>query len=575
MPTTPIKVLVTAPTATNGEKAVNDDKESSSSSSSSSPAFNLPDWDAAVYEELEQELGWLEEEDMEAAVATLLDNHPRKKMDDEHHHTLNASDSINSLSTLPIPLPSIITNNNNNNEPPSISEQAQATAAVGATTTTTKPSGHYTQPGITTETTTVTTTPASASSKPHSTRFTPSEILPHSKQQHTPTVATRRGGGGAVVAAAASRNNNMAMTTVTNAQHDELKGLMHKHYQLLMQQAVLAVRAAHYHKYNRNRMDRLDRTDFITGGETADDMVEILDAACGMLQDLDQNRKDSIRHFMQFHHRQATTNKTKHKKRNQHNVSTTPTTMTSKAYAASQAGAQRSLFIDEENSDAGAAAADDDDDNEDDMIALGESQQAERRLTRAQFNKSLQEQHQGRQSESVFDIQGLCNLGETFATIDQCVVESDKSEAAVVPAVKQKRLQTMEIIQQGLDGKSTAPEEVDETMKTRLEKREEHLLETDSTEKACLMVLEKANVKYDKRLIPGARDVSDNFVDPQEFLGPAFKPPCSKEEELLFRRNRNLFTSGEDNLVLRGVNLFGEKQWLLIADRFIPDRSIK
>ena len=43
---------------------------------------------------------------------------------------------------------------------------------------------------------------------------------------------------------------------------------------------------------------------------------------------------------------------------------------------------------------------------------------------------------------------------------------------------------------------------------------------------------------------------------------------------MLLRRNRNLFTSGEDNLVLRGVNLYGEKQWLLIADRFLPDRSV-
>jgi hypothetical protein len=35
-----------------------------------------------------------------------------------------------------------------------------------------------------------------------------------------------------------------------------------------------------------------------------------------------------------------------------------------------------------------------------------------------------------------------------------------------------------------------------------------------------------------------------------------------------------LFTAGEDNLVLRGVNLYGEKQWTLIADRFLPERSV-
>ena len=237
------------------------------------------------------------------------------------------------------------------------------------------------------------------------------------------------------------------------------------------------------------------------------------------------------------------------------------------AYAAPQTGAQRSLFTDEEDSG-------DDDSDDADMDPLGESQQAERRLTRAQFNKSLQEQNHNRQSESVFDIQGLCNLGETFATIDKSVVQNDNIEAA--PVVNHKRPnQTMEMIQQALEGKSIAPGERYIAMKDRVENRAEHLLEIDSTEKACLMVLAKANVKHEKRMVPGARDVSDNFVDPQEFLASTFKPPCSKEEELLLRRNRNLFTSGEDNLVLRGVNLFGEKQWLLIADRFIPDRSVK
>ena len=42
----------------------------------------------------------------------------------------------------------------------------------------------------------------------------------------------------------------------------------------------------------------------------------------------------------------------------------------------------------------------------------------------------------------------------------------------------------------------------------------------------------------------------------------------------MLRRHRNLFTSGEDNLVLRGVNTYGEKQFTLISDRFLPDRSM-
>ena len=35
-----------------------------------------------------------------------------------------------------------------------------------------------------------------------------------------------------------------------------------------------------------------------------------------------------------------------------------------------------------------------------------------------------------------------------------------------------------------------------------------------------------------------------------------------------------MFTFGEDNLVLQGVNLYGEKQWILLADRLLPDRSV-
>lgn len=51
-------------------------------------------------------------------------------------------------------------------------------------------------------------------------------------------------------------------------------------------------------------------------------------------------------------------------------------------------------------------------------------------------------------------------------------------------------------------------------------------------------------------------------------------PRDSHVLESILRKNRNLFTAGEDNLVLRGVNLYGEKQWMLIADRFLPERSV-
>jgi hypothetical protein len=86
-------------------------------------------------------------------------------------------------------------------------------------------------------------------------------------------------------------------------------------------------------------------------------------------------------------------------------------------------------------------------------------------------------------------------------------------------------------------------------------------------------VLGQANAVQDRDLIPGSSDLSENFVDFKDILGETFSPPCTPQQEMNLQRNRNLFTSAEDNLVLRGVNLYGEKQWMLIADRFLPDRS--
>ena len=78
----------------------------------------------------------------------------------------------------------------------------------------------------------------------------------------------------------------------------------------------------------------------------------------------------------------------------------------------------------------------------------------------------------------------------------------------------------------------------------------------------------------DPNLVPGCRDVSENFVDVKEIFDHDFVTPCTAAQESILRKNRNFFTAGEDNLVLRGVNLYGEKQWVLIADRFLPERSI-
>ena len=83
-----------------------------------------------------------------------------------------------------------------------------------------------------------------------------------------------------------------------------------------------------------------------------------------------------------------------------------------------------------------------------------------------------------------------------------------------------------------------------------------------------------SEASIDPNLLPGCRDVSENFVDAKEIFDNDFIAPCTATQESILRKNRNFFTAGEDNLVLRGVNLYGEKQWVLIADRFLPERSI-
>jgi len=71
--------------------------------------------------------------------------------------------------------------------------------------------------------------------------------------------------------------------SVTPQQVQRLQKLLQSHYQLLVQSAVLSVRAA--------RKEYPEESPLVFhGGETAEDLTEILDGAVGMLQDMDQVR---------------------------------------------------------------------------------------------------------------------------------------------------------------------------------------------------------------------------------------------------------------------------------------------
>lgn len=215
------------------------------------------------------------------------------------------------------------------------------------------------------------------------------------------------------------------------------------HYQLLVQQTVLCVRAAQKARQKVNV------------GESQEDLAEILDGAVGMLQDLDQNRKDAIRNSIQLHQSVA------------------------------------------EHDDTGG------------------------RLTRAAFLRTLQHTS-ATSAPTLFDVGGLASLRQTFHTLD--------------------------------------------TSKDRLI----DMKEAD----ACQFLLKQSGANIDPTYVPSTQDVTTLLSDPSEVFGKDSPIPTSEPQVVMLKKDRNQFTSAEDSLVFRGVNLYGEKQWLLIADRYLPDRSI-
>ena len=79
----------------------------------------------------------------------------------------------------------------------------------------------------------------------------------------------------------------------------------------------------------------------------------------------------------------------------------------------------------------------------------------------------------------------------------------------------------------------------------------------------------------EESFLPGVQDFAELVSSPKEVFGLDFEPPCNDEfQRRKLLKDRNQFTAAEDSLVFRGVNLYGEKQWMLIADRFLPDRSV-
>ncbi|CAB9501747.1 expressed unknown protein [Seminavis robusta] len=399
----------------------------------SSWTLDLPEFDPLFYRELEEELGGLEEEDLEAAVASLLgttstsyahsqkheypqEEEEGKRGDGESLSTVFAEEAINSQTP------------EKAKKGGTADEHVIATSVLRTTTPMRKATGMRTK------------------------------------------------------------------AVVTPEQVQRLQTLLNRHYQTLVQQAVLAIQAAHEAKTSRVR----DKTDFLSL-EAIDDLIQVLDSAVGMVQDLDQNRKDAIRHALQFEESDAV---------QRSRVLDSSEGKVEKVVEKVAPPSQELSPMD---------------------VCDSAAPRNQRRLTRAAFSKSLQQHASNR--KSVFNIKGLQNLQETFQALDRSIG-------------------------------------------TEIEPSQARYGEEEPYTRVCRRMLQHSEADYEEHLIPGKRDVSELVTSSQEYLGDDFQAPMTDEQERFFRRFKSIFTSGEDNLLLRGVNLYGEKQWVLIADRFLPDRSI-
>jgi hypothetical protein len=89
---------------------------------------------------------------------------------------------------------------------------------------------------------------------------------------------------------------------IEDRQRREVSNLLEQFHQVLTQQAVLAVRKAHVQKKAIPNRDQGSKSGHSNLGyqESPDDLALILDGAVGMLQELDELRKDSIRNVIWY-----------------------------------------------------------------------------------------------------------------------------------------------------------------------------------------------------------------------------------------------------------------------------------
>ena len=404
----------------------------------------LPDVSDSFYRELEEELGWLEEEDIEAAVATLLDypvTMSTSNTGSHGNHNYDDKSSCRDRSESEEPM-----NDGDHHDPPDESESIVP-----------RPIDENNDESM------------PADPKQSDLQYQPNNNNVVDADDNDEDLDTIIPGATSPYKSSSSASTNYHhhyRTMITPDQEDQLRTLLQKHHQLLLQQAVLAVRAANAQRRHRygvttttsqtgspNGKDggmawatspTTANTTTTTGGisihpaplspyshsefahchETADDIAEILDSAVGMLLDLDENRKDAIRYQIQCEssssvaafHDTTTMNQTY-----PHSESLSSTTDDALS-------PQRSLYAEFFHERPLSTSST--------MMMVTKqttgsrsTSMIDRRLTRAQFTKKLLDQSLSYETvKTVFNIRGLHKLMPTFNLLDRCVEGVQKGD---------------------------------------------------------------------------------------------------------------------------------------------------
>ena len=382
----------------------------------------------------------------------------------------------------------------------------------------------------------------------------------------------------------------------TDRQIMHLQKLMNQHYQVLIQQAVLAVRAAHGNKFKdapkgtgpgsssgsgsgANKRKRMEN--FFCSGENADELAGILDGAVTMLQDLDKNRKDAIRYSIQMRRVRA--------RRTGTGSGSTGASVLG-LYPSSAPSAARAILGDSND----------------------EVQHYEQGiLTRSVFSRTLRESDWRSEPANTthgFGVPGGAGAGAPIGQhVQHVVMESSNSTLGASTVFGVRGLPRLNETFDAIDNSISGFSDQDGQMKPAVPVQEaDNIFFEQHHGRASEMLLRHARADYDRNFIPGYRDLSHILTYPSEVMGDEAGMPMSQEQQRLLRHSRLQFTAAEDNLLLRGVvstrgqffgntatlcdhfvlificpsiihktqNLYGEKEWVFISDRFLPDRTV-